>query len=133
MHDPLENYGWNAVFARSSELYQSLNLSPARVAETDRDTWTIIARNKSGNDTETLRAVASGRFAHAIAHPADMPVTGDWVLIDREHGSQAVIHAVLPRTTKISRKAKGETAHDKIEEQVLVAKRGYSDIDSRGG
>ena len=133
MHDPLENYGWNAVFARSSELYQSLNLSPARVAETDRDTWTIIARNKSGNDTETLRAVASGRFAHAIAHPADMPVTGDWVLIDREHGSQAVIHAVLPRTTKISRKAKGETAHEQNRGTGFGRERGYSDIDSRGG
>ena len=121
MKDPLENYGWNPAFARSFELQQSLNLSPARIAETNRDTWTVIARNKAGDETETTQAVASGRFAHAITHPAEMPVTGDWVLIARETGGQAVIHALLPRITKISRKAKGETAHDKIEEQVLVA------------
>lgn len=121
MNDPLEYYGWNPAFMRAFEQYRSSNLSPARVAGTDRATWTIVTRNKTGNDTETIRAVASGRFTHSISHPAEMPVTGDWVLIDRESSDQAVIHAVLPRTTKISRKAKGETAHDKVEEQVLVA------------
>jgi ribosome biogenesis GTPase len=121
MHDPLESYGWNPVFERASEMYRDLNVSPARVAETARETWTLIARSQNGDGTEELQAVAAGRFLHTILHPAEMPVTGDWVLMDRKPEAPAVIHAVLPRISRFSRKAKGDTAHDRIEEQVLVA------------
>jgi len=121
MHDPLESYGWNPFFEGASGMYGTLNLAPARVAETGRETWTLIARNRNGDGTEEIRAVASGRFLHGVLHASEMPVTGDWVLVDRKPGAPAVIQAVLPRVGRFSRKAKGDTAHDKVEEQVLVA------------
>lgn len=121
MHNPLESYGWNPVFERASEMYKDLNLSPARVVETGRETWTLIAQSQGEGGTEEVQAVAAGRFLHTILHPAEMPVTGDWVLMDRKPGAPAVIHALLPRVSRFSRKAKGDTAHDRVEEQVLVA------------
>ena len=119
MHDPLESYGWNDIFESASKTYNEKDLSPGRVIETGRETWTLVIRRDGG--TEEAQAVASGKFFRTVNHPADMPVTGDWVLTSRKAEDQAVIHAILPRLSRFSRKAKGDTAHDKIEEQVLVA------------
>lgn len=119
MHDTMESYGWKPVFSQAYEQYKDLDLSPARVVESGRDSWTCMARS---NDTlEEVQAIASGRFIHSVQRSAEMPVTGDWVLLNREARAPAVIQAVLPRFNKFSRKAKGETAHDKVQEQVLVA------------
>lgn len=125
MHNLLESYGWNAAFERSAQVYADLSLSPARVVETGRDSWRLAAKvgQDSTDSIEEIDAVASGKFMYGVDHPAEMPVTGDWVLIrGKADGDEpAVIHAVLPRLSWLSRKAKGDTANDKVEEQVLVA------------
>jgi ribosome biogenesis GTPase len=48
-------------------------------------------------------------------------VTGDWVLVKAEGETGLLLEAVLPRRTRLGRKAKGETGRDRVEEQVLVA------------
>jgi len=125
MHNSLESYGWNATFEGAAHVYADLNLSPARVAETGRDSWRVVAEAAEGvgDAVEELDAVVSGKFMHGVGLSAEMPVTGDWVLIrqGQYEDSPAVIHAVLPRVSRFSRKAKGDTAYDKVEEQVLVA------------
>ncbi|AET60475.1 ribosome small subunit-dependent gtpase a [Paenibacillus terrae HPL-003] len=51
---------------------------------------------------------ASGKLRHAIVDPAEMPAVGDWVAVTLPDGvSDAVIHAVLPRKSRISRQAAG--------------------------
>ncbi|MFA6008110.1 MAG: ribosome small subunit-dependent GTPase A [Candidatus Shapirobacteria bacterium] len=121
MHNSLESYGWNAAFERAAQVFADMNLSPARIVETGRDSWKLAA--ESGDGIEEIDAVVSGKFMYGIDHSAEMPVTGDWVLIRGGLSGDeiAVIHAVLPRISKFSRKAKGDTAYDKVEEQVLVA------------
>ena len=126
MYNSLESYGWNAAFERAAHVYAEMNLSPARVVETGRDSWKLVAKSEDG--IGEIDAVVSGKFMYGIDHSAEMPVTGDWVLIrggmsggGLRRNEPAVIHAVLPRVSKFSRKAKGDTAYDKVEEQVLVA------------
>jgi ribosome biogenesis GTPase len=58
----------------------------------------------------------SGKLKFRTQSPADLPVTGDYVE-SRLIGSEAVIDMVLPRRTKLSRRAAG-TRED---EQVLAA------------
>lgn len=126
MHNSLESYGWNAAFESAAQPYADMNLSPARIVETGRNLWKVVT--DIGGTVAEFDAVVSGKFMYGVGRSAEMPVTGDWVLI---RGGQsggglgndepAVIHAVLPRISRFSRKAKGDTAYDKVEEQVLVA------------
>lgn len=63
-------------------------------------------------------AEVSGHFRHQSQGPGDFPAAGDWVVFEpAPNERKAIIHAVLPRRTKISRNAAG----DSTEEQVLGA------------
>ena len=55
---------------------------------------------------------------HTAPSPAELPKVGDWVAISTLPGEgKAVIHHVLPRQSRLSRKASGR----ETEEQVMVA------------
>jgi ribosome biogenesis GTPase len=54
---------------------------------------------------------------HAAGSKADFPAVGDWVCFDGGPGGEVVIHAVLPRRSKFSRKV----PMMKTEEQVVAA------------
>lgn len=87
------------------------------MTETEKMTGRIAAQYKdlykvtgSGGD---MIAEVSGKFRYAAAVPADYPVVGDFVVIDREEtqSGNAIIHHILPRKSLFVRKAAG-TAHD---------------------
>jgi ribosome biogenesis GTPase / thiamine phosphate phosphatase len=115
----LDKLGWNSSFeAEAARRSGSRSLKPARVLERTKDSWTIALAADDKLEERTARA--SGGFLRSCQGPA-LPVTGDWVLVRALGKDGALIEAVLPRRTRISRKAKGETGRDKVEEQVLVA------------
>jgi ribosome biogenesis GTPase len=65
-----------------------------------------------------LLAEISGKLRHEALMREDYPAVGDWVVISpRPQEQRATIHAILPRKSKFSRKAAGET----IEEQIVAA------------
>jgi len=77
-------------------------------------------------DVEEAKALAraelAGRLRHAMAGDrSQAPCTGDWVLARvppvREDGSPALLHRVLMRRTKFSRKEAG----DRTAEQIIAA------------
>lgn len=68
-------------------------------------------------DGAELGAVVAGALAYTAASAADLPVTGDWVAIRRVDPALALIELVLPRRSKIARRAAGR----RVEEQVLAA------------
>jgi ribosome biogenesis GTPase len=70
--------------------------------------------SKGGMSTATV----SGRLRHDAVTREALPATGDWVLIAARPGEDnAVIHRVLERRTKLSRKVAGERS----DEQILAA------------
>src|SRR6185369_13636506 len=99
----LEDFGWTPFFARALESERIENHRVGRVFLASRDIYSLYTE---AGEVETE---LSGRFRYA---GTDWPAVGDWVLFhDR------LIHAVLPRQTRFSRKQPGS----KTAEQVMAA------------
>ena len=110
----LDALGWQPFFA--DQLSANADLHPARIVVEHRSNYRI--RDEHGESSARL----AGRLRHQAEHRGDLPAVGDWVLVDRpEHDGEAIIHAVLNRKTKFSRKAAGvETV-----EQIVAANIDY--------
>jgi len=108
----LAQLGWTDFFQPHFEPHAQAGLSAGRVVVGHRGGWQVV-----GAPGE-LRAEISGRFRYQAAGPAHLPAVGDWVAMEVYAAEEkAVIHAILPRRTKISRTTSGGTT----DEQVLAA------------
>jgi ribosome biogenesis GTPase len=106
----LVNLGWTDCFAR--HFVESGDYQPARVVAEHRTGYQVQT------DTAECFARISGKLRHAAAGQAELPAVGDWVVLQTLTGdSEAVIHRVLPRKSKFSRKAAGE----RTDEQIVAA------------
>ena len=108
----LEDFGWSNFFSHHFDDFREQGLSPGRVTLVHRGLFRI----NTGDDE--IDASTTGRLRHLADDASQFPVVGDWVVcrID-DNSSMALISEVLPRKTKISRKAAGE----RTEEQVVAA------------
>lgn len=107
----LAELGWNDTFEAAFAPLRATGLEPARVAIQDKHHY-VVLRAAGG-----LVARASGKLLHDARSRGEMPKVGDWVGIARQAGEdKAIIHAILPRRTKLSRKVPGRGTT----EQVLV-------------
>jgi ribosome biogenesis GTPase len=108
----LEQYGWSDLWAESFARPGQEECAPARVIAEHRELYRVH------DGASELQARISGRLRHQATGGADFPAVGDWVAIESaDSESEALIHAVLPRKSKFSRKAAGK----KTEEQVVGA------------
>jgi len=108
----LESLGWNTALAGQFEPFAAQGHGAGRVAVVYKDLYSLYAPEGE------LWAEVSGRLRHRSTRPADLPVTGDWVVIRaRPAEGRATIHAVLPRRSLFSRKAAGAVT----EEQAVAA------------
>lgn len=115
----LEELGWNEKFQEEFEDNSNENSIQARIFRAERDNYWI--HTSSGD----YQAKVSGKFRHEAVGKGDFPAVGDWVVVNMdETDSLAVIHKVLKRKSKFSRKVAGE----KTDEQVLVSNIDYSFI-----
>ncbi len=107
----LTHLGFNNYFADAAAAL-SLPGEPARVVRDGRDLWHIVSARGE------FVAALSGKFRRAARTRDAQPTVGDWVLAETK-GPQdrALIHALLPRRTAITRKAAGE----EVETQVVAA------------
>lgn len=127
----LRRWGWNdrleaALAPRLEGLRdRGFGLEPARVLEVRRGSCLVVMEDGSGDAIER-EAVLAGRFLRDGANEAgdtpELPATGDWALAAPPEGDgPAVLRALLPRASAFSRKAAGDTDHDRVTEQVLAA------------
>lgn len=110
----LEELGWNDDFAAAFAPWAEQGMVPARVMAQKG-----LVQVSTG-DAEHFADMA-GRLKHELKGPggaAGYPAVGDWVALRPPTGDgRAVIHAVLPRRSKFSRKIAGH----RTEEQVVAA------------
>jgi len=108
----LERYGWNDFFAAHFGEFAAQGHVAGRIAlEYNQFCRVYTARGE-------MLAEIAGRLRRRAESRADLPAVGDWVALRLvESGNKAVIHAVLPRSSKFMRKTKGV----KTEEQVVGA------------
>jgi ribosome biogenesis GTPase len=104
--------GWNARLGEAFAPYAAEGWVPARIALEHTHIYRVLT--ESG---EWLARVA-GRLRHHASARADFPAIGDWVAVEPPtHGGDARIRAVLPRSSRFSRRAAG----DRTEEQIVAA------------
>ena len=106
----IETYGWDAGWNATFEPFRRDGLSPGRVAVQHRGAYDVVAEEGE------LRARVAPRLRRESG-PADLPVVGDWVALDRD----GVIQAVLPRRTSFVRRAAADTGSGTVREQVVAA------------
>jgi len=99
------------------DLYDAFNshaaqgLILARVSLSIRDEYRLLT------EAGELAAEPSGALLYGAASAAELPVVGDWVAARVVEPGHAIVHEVLPRRTKFSRRAAG-TRED---EQLIAA------------
>jgi ribosome biogenesis GTPase len=104
--------GWNSFFRKHFESYKAHGYSPARVLRGQKDLYAVFSH------IGELTAEVAGKFRHNVLLNSDLPAVGDWVAIHPyPQEEKAIIHAILPRKSKVSRKVPGEIT----EEQVIAA------------
>jgi ribosome biogenesis GTPase len=105
----LESLGWSLAWAARFEPYARAGLVPGRISVEHRGLYHFLAECGEGVGQ------VSGRLRHEAAGRADFPAVGDWVALEQAAGANlAVIHAVLPRANKFSRKPPGRESDEQI-------------------
>jgi ribosome biogenesis GTPase / thiamine phosphate phosphatase len=116
----LESLGWNDFFSQSfdsliakqSERDRPSPFTVGRVALEHRSAYTLYTEQGD------LTGEISGKLRHRTTELPDFPAVGDWVVLDAKEGDRtAIIHHILPRKSKFSRKAAG----GKTDEQIVAA------------
>ena len=107
----LEDLGWSIRLDEAFAEHRAAGLLPARVSLEHTHIYRVLIPEGE------LLARISGRLRHQSLARADFPAVGDWVAIDPPADADARIRAVLPRSSRFSRRAAG----DPTEEQVVAA------------
>jgi ribosome biogenesis GTPase len=97
----LQSLGATAAIDSAFQPHQSNGLILARVATSQRDQYRLYS------EAGELDAEPSGALWHRAPDRASMPVVGDWVAARIVGDRQAIVDAVLPRSTLFSRRAPG--------------------------
>lgn len=107
----LHALGWNSFFQSHWKPLEGRGLAPARIVEEQKEAYRLVA------ETGEMPATVTGRLRHTAIGRSGFPAVGDWVAAQiTPSGDKALIYEILPRRTKLSRKAAG----DRAAEQILV-------------
>jgi ribosome biogenesis GTPase len=111
----LAAYGWNDSLAAAFAPHAAPGIVPARVTGDFGRSWGVTTDDDDGE----LLAEPAGKLRHRSTCRAELPVAGDWVVIELKPGERRCkLLAVLPRRTVLSRQAAG---FRREEQQVLAA------------
>jgi ribosome biogenesis GTPase len=107
----LELAGWDGSWAEAFACHKDAGLLPGRIFTHNRHIYSIYT------EAGEITAEISGSLLYRVDE-SELPVAGDWIAF-RQHapGDLAIIHDVLPRRGKFSRKAAGRA----LAEQVMAA------------
>lgn len=108
----LRKLGWDDYFEKIFSPLKSSGYSVGRVTIENRERYQVAT------EIGECPAEVTGKFMFSADSSAEFPKVGDWVAVTLfESEQKAIIHEVLPRKTKFSRKVAGNT----FEEQVIAA------------
>jgi ribosome biogenesis GTPase len=112
----LKHYGWNDFFDNQFNMFNDNELCPARVAVEYKKNY-LLYSSEGELDGELKR-----KYHHIAGDQSDLPKVGDWVLFKKSADNEkAVIHHILGRKSKLSRKVTGK----RIEEHILATNMDY--------
>ncbi len=95
----LDTLGWNSFFEEQFEQYRYSGYLAARICNEQKNLYHVYSSQGE------LSAEVSGKMLYTAISRHDLPVVGDWVVLQvPPNGDHAIIHALLPRKTSFSRK-----------------------------
>ncbi|MDF2671172.1 MAG: GTPase RsgA [Paenibacillus sp.] len=104
--------GWNQEWEQAFTPYREKGFRAGRVALEHKHMYRVYTEN------DEVLAEVSGRLRFDSTGRGDFPAVGDWVVLSEQiDEGRAIIHGILPRFSKFSRKAAGNT----VEEQIVAA------------
>lgn len=107
--DVLNKLGWDSEWQAAFAAYAARGLIPGRIISEHRDRFFVRT------DDKELWAKLPGRVYHHTDDPTEFPKVGDWVALEPiPKEDKAAIQAILPRRTRISRKAAGKKDREQI-------------------
>lgn len=107
----LHSMGWDAFFEAHFVPFREQDMLPARIIRQDRTGYVLLSK------TGRLSAKVAGKLFLGGSKGL-LPTVGDWVAIENRPGENTtIIRELLPRKSKFSRKAVGESD----DEQVVAA------------
>jgi ribosome biogenesis GTPase / thiamine phosphate phosphatase len=109
MPDNLSNYGWDEFFETHFQTYSAGEYKAGRVVLEYNHLYRVYTEQGE------LLADVAGKLRHEAASRADLPVVGDWVVVQpRSEEGKATIQSVLPRKSKFVRKVAGSRTEEQI-------------------
>ena len=107
----LAELGWDSFFSKHFELLKVVDSVPARVISELRNSYRVYSQYGE------ISAKISGKMRYQVKAGDQYPAVGDWVVVKPQANERkGVIHAILPRKSKFSRKVAGI----RTEEQVVA-------------
>lgn len=100
----LEDLGFNKAISEHLKDNNLDSLDVARVIAEHKDRYTV--KNHLGE----YEAELLGNLRYTAADRSDLPAVGDWVAISQYDDAKAIIHAVVPRTSRLARKSVGKAS-----------------------
>ena len=93
--------GANAEVYRAFEPHMHSGLVLGRISIVHREQYRLYTVDGE------MRAEAIGALLYRAEDASELPAVGDWVAVQRIGPAQGMIHAVLPRRSRFSRRAAG--------------------------
>jgi len=107
--EDLPAFGWNAFFAAHFHPFAQRGYQAGRVALEHKQLYRLYTAHGE------LSAEITGKLRYEAESRADFPAVGDWVVIQaRPEEKKAMIHELLPRRNKFTRKIAGERTEEQI-------------------
>src|SRR4030043_1818274 len=105
----LDDLGWNPFFKKPFQTLKIPDSVPARVISESKGSFQVYSQYGE------LAAKISGKMRYRAGEEKQYPAVGDWVVIKPLINEQkGIIHAVLPRKSKFSRKVAGERTQEQV-------------------
>lgn len=99
----MNSLGWNAEWEAAFTELGLKDVEPGRIVADHGHKYRVIAKRGEG------WAELSGKLLHEITDRSDHPAVGDWIALRyfSESEKDGIIHGILPRSSRISRRAAG--------------------------
>ena len=104
----IEDLGYKPELEKYRKEHQLDSFDTGRVIKEHKDRYSVKT-NCSELDCELI-----GNLRYTIESNKELPAVGDWVAISEYDLGKGLIHAVLPRTTILERKAVGKKSQSQI-------------------
>ncbi|WP_080845734.1 ribosome small subunit-dependent GTPase A [Cytobacillus gottheilii] len=105
----LEKLGYNQYFHDLFERFEKDGYVAGRVTLEHKRSYRVVTEMRE------LLCEVSGKFSYEATEREDYPAVGDWVVVKEMDGEdRGIIHHILPRKSKFSRKVAGVSTEEQI-------------------